>query len=49
VPLYTFAGGPPPDKSEPSLNQYEFAELQVIITDTLSLSIVGWLPEASGR
>ncbi len=46
VPFCTFPGGPPPGKGGPSLNQYEFAEPQVIITDTLSLSIADWLSDS---
>ncbi|PKO20358.1 MAG: hypothetical protein CVU38_20545 [Chloroflexi bacterium HGW-Chloroflexi-1] len=45
VPFCTFPGGPPPDKGGPSLDKYVFGEPQTILTDTVAIDIVDWLPD----
>jgi hypothetical protein len=46
VPFCAFPGGPSPERSEPTLDQYQFSEPQVVLTTTTTgIAIADWLPD----
>jgi hypothetical protein len=44
-PACQFGGGPTPEPTGPTLNDYVFSEPQVVLTSTTALGIAAWLPD----
>lgn len=44
-PLCQFGGGPMPEASGPTLDDYVFSEPQVVLTSTGNIDLVEWLPD----
>jgi len=45
ISLCTFSGGPAPEVSGLSLDDYTFSEPKVVLTNTSGIDIAGWLPD----